>query len=130
MGPPLIYSFLINISKSFTMETRMRRGAAATQRTTFAPVVRENRERKEVFGRVIHYFFFPYSKRAREKGDKGLLGRVESTKCSRENISSLIDVTEQGLCTKICFPLSSVYSCEMYLCSLMLRERELVSFFN
>lgn len=128
MGPPLIYSFLINISKSFTMETRMRRGAAATQRTTFAPVVRENRERKEVFGRVIHYFFSVIQRE--RKGDKGLLGRVESTKCSRENISSLIDVTEQGLCTKIGFPLSSVYSCEMYLCSLMLRERELVSFFN
>lgn len=102
------------------METRMRLSAAATQRTTFAPVVRENRERKEVFGRVTHHFFSSFKEKERKR-DKGLLGRVESTKCSRENISSLIDVTEQGLCTKICFPLSSIYSCEMYLCSLMLQ---------
>lgn len=50
------------------METRMRRAAAATQRTTFAPVVRENRERKEVFGRVIHYFFFVIQREGEKRG--------------------------------------------------------------
>jgi len=50
------------------METRMRCAAAATQRTTFAPVVRENRERKEVFGRVIHYFFSSFKERERRGG--------------------------------------------------------------
>lgn len=35
MRLPLIYSFLINISKSFTIETRMRPAAGLSQRTTF-----------------------------------------------------------------------------------------------
>lgn len=36
MRLPLIYSFPINISKSFTIETRMRPAAGLTQRTTFS----------------------------------------------------------------------------------------------
>lgn len=78
------------------METRMRCVAAATQRTTFAPVMGENREGKRSF-RQGYTVLFRHSKREGEKGDKGLLGRVESTNCSKENISSLIDVTEEGL---------------------------------
>lgn len=37
MRLPLIYSFLINISKSFTIETRMRPAAGLPQRITFCP---------------------------------------------------------------------------------------------
>lgn len=56
------------------METRMRRAAAATQRTTFAPVVRKNRERKEVFGRVIHYFFFVIQREGEKRGIRDCWG--------------------------------------------------------